>query len=802
VWQYVLINKDIRLVGLMNNTLRLINELKKSLSVEKNMGYKNAAVFGGFSAFAVSSLKKIIAAMENKKGSEVAVSQVSEMITLLSGYVEGGWKEKEKYIEELMKCVYILEDCLHKTIPKNKSSLQFLKNVGPKRIGLLNRLGIETVNDLLYHFPRRYEDRRNLKKFHQLNDRETETVMGTITAFQDIKPRKRLTITKAAIYDGSSTGYAVWFNQPFVKKQIPVGTEVLVTGKVERRYGTVQITVSDFEVFDGEDFEHTGRIVPIYPTTEGLQPRVLRSIIKRAVDDYASLQEEFLPDIIIDKYGLMKSDEALAKVHFPEEKNDIEKARRRLVFEELFLLQLGVALLRSLETRKIGISHKKKGSLTAKLLEGLPFSLTKAQKRVLEEIFKDMENNRCMNRLLQGDVGSGKTVIAAAALAKTVESGYQGAIIAPTEILAGQHYEGLGQLLEPLGIRTALLTGSQGRSDKGEILRDIKEGRIDVVIGTHAVIQDEVEFQRLGLAVIDEQHRFGVRQRAKMQEKGYNPDVLVMTATPIPRTLALTVYGDLDISIIDELPPGRRPVKTYWITEKMKERVYKFIKEQVKEGRQVYYVCPLVEESEKMDISAAVDLAEVLQNTVFPDLQVGLMHGRLKQDAKDIIMRAFNQGTINILVATTVVEVGVNVPNANLIVIENADRFGLAQLHQLRGRVGRGSHQSYCILVSSPSTEEGRARMEIMQKTNDGFIIAEEDLKLRGPGEFFGTRQSGMPDLKIADIIRDVGILQKARNEALQLVEQDPGLNRSDHANLKKKLIEKFQGTGSYIQIS
>ncbi len=680
--------------------------------------------------------------------------------------------------------------------------IQFLKSVGPKRAKLLNKLGIKTVEDLLYHFPRKYEDRSLLKKFYQLRDGDIETIMGTVLAAQNIRPRKGLTITKAVIHDGSSAGYAVWFNQPYITKQIPQGTEILVTGKVERKFGNIQINVTDFEVLDKEDPIHTGRIVPVYPATEGLQTRALRSIMKFAVDRYAPGFQEFLPESILKKYRFPQLSPALQKIHFPDGMNDIEEARRRLVFEELFILQLGVALLREAQLNEQGIKHKENGILLEKFLKSLPFDLTGAQLRVLDEIFRDMEEAKPMNRLVQGDVGSGKTVIAAAALVKTVENGCQGAMMAPTEILAGQHFAGLRELLQPFGIQVALLTGALPRNNKNQIIDGIKNGRIDIVVGTHAVIQDEVEFQKLGLAITDEQHRFGVKQRAKLQGKGYNPDVLVMTATPIPRTLALTVYGDLDISVVDEQPPGRQAVKTYWITEKMKNRVYKFIRQQVELGRQAYYVCPLVEESDKLDVSAAVELAEMLQKRVFPDLRVGLLHGRLKQDEKDAVMGEFRNGAVQILVATTVVEVGVNVPNATLMVIENADRFGLAQLHQLRGRVGRGIHQSYCILVASPSTEEGRARMEIMQSTSDGFVIAEEDLKLRGPGEFFGTRQSGMPDLKIADIIRDVKILQTAREEAFGLIRKDPGLKRPEHAMLKQKVLQKFKENENYIKIS
>lgn len=826
-----------------NNYISSIKKLAEALVVETRTGYKNAAVFGGFSTFAISLLNKLHSDLKGQLSSDI-FKQLVMVVSQLELYQEHTGREREKIAREIDNLITSLPEKLNrcddqtlqdktlqdktspdktsqdkisrdKTSPDKNSSeprqaltksspagLQFLKNVGPRRVRLLNRLGINNIEDLLYHFPRRYEDRSVLKRFHQLTDGETETVFGRVVASQEIKPRKKLNITKLALHDGVSVGYAVWFNQPYIKKQVPQGSEILVTGKVERKFGSIQITVTDFEICDNDEPIHTGRIVPVYPATEGLPPKVLRSIIRHTLEEYGSIREEFLPGFLVQKYGLLPLGEALLKIHFPEKMSDIEEARKRLVFEELFLLQIGVGLMKVSDLEEQGIKHKPEGPLSKQFMESLPFGLTDAQLRVLDEIFGDMERDKPMNRLVQGDVGSGKTVIAAASLVKTVENGFQGVMMAPTEILAAQHYEGLSELLNPLGINVALLTGSLSKNEKARINDDIKTGFIDIVVGTHAVIQDEVLFQNLGLAVTDEQHRFGVRQRAKLKEKGTNPDILVMTATPIPRTLALTVYGDLDISVIDQLPPGRQVIKTYWVNHQMKERVFKFIRDQVAAGRQVYYVCPLVEESEKVDVTAAVEMADYLQMQVFPDLNIGLMHGRLRQDEKDLVMKEFKKGSIDILVATTVVEVGVNVPNSTLMVIEDADRFGLAQLHQLRGRVGRGSHQSYCILVASPGTDEGKARMNIMQATSDGFVIAEEDLKIRGPGDFFGTRQSGLPDLKIADIIKDVKILQVARDEAFRLLSKSPALAEPELLRLKDKVIAKFRDTGSYIKIS
>jgi len=777
----------------MNELKNIIETIKKAAVVELRMGYKNAAVFGGFSAFVVSSLSH-----ESTNDGTAAV--VKNIRLLMGKYAEAGNRERSAILNKALDALTSLENALNNESPDEPTGIQFLKSVGPKRARLLEKLGISKPEDLLYHFPRRYEDRSNLKKFFQLKHGDHETVMGTVVSCQDIRPRKGLTITKAAVNDGSSLGYVVWFNQPYIKKQIPQGTPIVVTGKVERKFGNVQISAADFEILDNDEPLHSGRIVPIYPATEGLTGRVLRSIIKNAAETCIPRQKEFLPPEILKKYGLLDLPDALWSIHFPQDMEQVEAARKRLVFEELFLQQVGVWLLKSSEEDVPGIKHRKNGPLLQDFLQKLPFRLTGAQQRTVDEITRDMEEDKPMNRLVQGDVGSGKTAVAAAALVKTVENGYQGAMMAPTEILATQHFKGLLELLEPLGIQVALLTGSMAKSEKNRVIDDISQGRVDIVVGTHAVIQEEIEFYRLGLAITDEQHRFGVRQRALLKHKGYNPDVLVMTATPIPRTLALTVYGDLDISIIDELPPGRQPVKTYLINQTMKARVYKFIKDNVTNGRQVFYVCPLVEESEKIDVRAVVELADQLQTKVFPELKIGLLHGRLKQDEKDTVMTNFKNGEIDILVATTVVEVGVNVPNATVIVIEDAERFGLAQLHQLRGRVGRSSHQSYCILVANPTTEEGKARMDVMQSTCDGFVIAEEDLKIRGPGEFFGTRQSGLPDLKIADIIKDVKILQLAREEAQMIIHRDPNLHA--YQNLRQKVMEKFKGTDNYIKIS
>jgi len=680
------------------------------------------------------------------------------------------------------------------------SQVQYVKGVGPRVAAILQKLGIATVQDLLYHLPRRHEDRTHFARVAQLRHGETATILGKVIAADNISTRGKMVITKVAVDDGSGIVMLTWFNQRFRRDQFLKlkDRQIVAFGTVQEGRWGCEITQPEWELYsEGEDPLSTGRVVPVYPLTEGLFESQLRKAIRNALDDYGHLIKETLPEDMRDRLDLMDVADAIRNIHFPESIAALEAARKRLVFEELFLLQLALAMRkRGLESPGNGISFSIPKELANDLAEILPFDLTKAQKRVIKEIAKDMARPLCMNRLLQGDVGSGKTVVALAAMLIAVKNGYQAALMAPTEILAEQHFLGISQFvgnLGAIGISVDLLTGSLKASQRQRVLNDIASGETHILIGTHALIQEGVEFKKLGLVIVDEQHRFGVMQRAALMDKGLTPDMLVMTATPIPRTLTLTVYGDLDVSIIDELPPGRKPVKTHWKQYGDRKKVYHALRTLIDQGRQAYVVCPLIEESEKLQVRAASELAEFLATEMFPDLKIGLLHGQMKTDEKDAIMKAFRAGEIDIMVSTTVIEVGVDVGNATCMVIEDADRFGLAQLHQLRGRVGRGEEQSYCILICEGNSDDSIKRMQVMSSTCDGFVIAEEDLKLRGPGEFYGTKQSGMAGLKIADIFKDIPILELARKEAFDLVATNSNLAGAALANLRHDLIKTYE---------
>lgn len=698
-----------------------------------------------------------------------------------------------------------------------ETPIQYCKGIGPRRADLLKKMGIATVEDALWYFPWRYEDRGNLRKIGRVAYGAFETVMGEVVSAEVVQTKRRhIKVFELTITDKSGFLVGSWFNQSFMKKTFTVGQKVLLSGMVKSnpfRGGLPQIDNPEYEIMDdeenGPELIHTGRTVPVYRATAGLSVRAIRSLMKSIADSCAELVQESLPDHLVEKHSLLPAATALREVHFPEREKDIallnkgmSQAHRRLSFEELFILELGLALKKkgvAVETK--GISFRDAATLETALRKGLPYALTPAQERVIAEIKQDMEADRPMNRLVQGDVGCGKTVVALIAALMAVENGYQAAVMAPTEILAEQHNRNITAMASPLGVSVRLLTGRSRKKEKEAALAEIASGSAHIVIGTHALIEEEVRFHRLGLAVIDEQHRFGVMQRSTLTSKGYGPDVLVMTATPIPRTLALTVYGDLDVSTIDEMPPGRVPVSTRLSFESRRRETYQFIEDELRKGRQVYVVYPLVAETEKSDLKAATEMAAHLQRDIFPKWRVGLVHGRMKGDEKEAVMAAFVSGETHILVSTTVIEVGVDVPNATVMVIEHPERFGLAQLHQLRGRVGRGAHSSACILMGPRMfAEDARERLNAFVRTTDGFRIAEEDLRLRGPGEFFGTRQSGMPDLRAANLLRDADLLEKARAEAFALVRDDPGLAR--FPRLREMLKRRWQGKLGLISVS
>jgi len=678
-----------------------------------------------------------------------------------------------------------------------ETEVQYVKGVGTKLAQVLSKLNIYTLGDLLFHLPRRYEDRRQFRKIAHARPGDAVTVSGKLVTVDNVKVRN-LTLTKAYLDDGSGVLELVWYNQPYMKDTLNKlrNSQIVAYGIIkESPYGLQMETPEWEDLPDGADPDSllsVNRIVPIYPLTEGIRQKRMRQIIWNAVQ-YAHLAPEILPRSVRERLGMMPIQQAIAQIHFPDSEQAIDPARQRLVFEEFFLMQLGVGMQRQRTRQERGIAMRIDADRLNEMLHRIvPFELTNAQRRVIGEIWNDMAQPHPMNRLLQGDVGSGKTIVAAAAILAAVDNQYQAAMMAPTEILAEQHYINLHRLFQPLGISVELLVGRLSNKQRQQARERIATGRGMVAVGTHALIQEGVEFARLGLAIIDEQHRFGVLQRAALRDKGVMPHVLVMTATPIPRTLTLTLYGELDVSIIDELPPGRKPVRTHWKTPEERLKVYAGVRKLIEEGRQAYVICPLIDESDKLQVRAAEQMAEHLQKDVFPDLRVGLLHGRMKPAEKEAVMDAFRAGELQILVSTTVIEVGVDVPNAAAIVIEDADRFGLAQLHQLRGRVGRSEHQSYCVLIANPKSDDGQRRMDIMTRTNNGFLIAEEDLRIRGPGEIYGTRQSGMPSFRVADLVKDMRLLEVARQEAFHLLEHDPDLSRPEHAALREA-VERFR---------
>ena len=674
-------------------------------------------------------------------------------------------------------------------------SVQYIKGIGPKKAYNLKRLNIVTIEDLVYFVPREYEDRTNVVLLKEANIGDKNTLEVEITGEPNIiRPRKNMSILKIPIMDSSTAGYLTWFNQEYLKDRFKVGQVYRVNGKINKLGFEIQVMNPVFE--DLNESQKTGRIIPIYDLTEGITNNEMIRIVNFALNNSIKYIEDVLPIQIREKYKLLGTHESLKNIHNPESMDLLKRSRYRLVFEELLILQLGLFIIKNKTySKESGISFNRNDEIQS-FINKLPFNLTGAQNKVFKEIEEDMDKPKQMNRLVQGDVGSGKTIVAVLAMLRAVKNGYQAAMMAPTEILATQHFESLISFFKDYGIRCELLVGSLTSKNKEKVLEDLREGNIDIIVGTHAIIQESVEFYNLGLAITDEQHRFGVKQRSILNQKGSNPDILVMTATPIPRTLALILYGDLDISIIDELPPGRKEIETFAVGFNMVERVNKFIEKQLQEGRQAYIVCPLIEESETLDLNSAEELYETLKEE-FSHYKVGLLHGKMKSKDKDEIMDKFKSHELDILVSTTVIEVGVNVPNSNIMVIYNSERFGLAQLHQLRGRVGRGEYQSYCILLNGSNNPIARERMRIIQSSSDGFVISEKDLELRGPGEFFGTKQHGLPELRVANLIRDVEILKIVQKEAQNIMIEDRNLSSEKYKKIKFKIKEMFKNIGN-----
>ncbi|MBN1862509.1 MAG: ATP-dependent DNA helicase RecG [Dehalococcoidales bacterium] len=809
--------------------------LRKILELEQQKGYLNSAVIGGLDSFLSNWTSQVLQLATSRQ----LLARFQKLRLTNSDYASLTETQRKEWIGEVLAFLTELEGTKEKVTkvasppppdpiaPKAKRPqpaagqspdlpITAVKGISTTLAAKFKKLGVNTVRDLLYFFPNRHLDYSQRKYIDQLSEGEEETIIANVWQAQEVYLGGRRS-TEAIVGDETGNVRVVWFNNPYLAKKLDTNTRIIISGRVGLFKGSYVFQSPEWELVGvgDENLIHTGRLVPLYPLTQGLRPRQVRKLMKEVTDRWVGSLVDFLPGEVKKRRNLLELPQAISQAHFPDDETVKARARVRLAFDELFLLQLGVLnKKRDWQETQPGNPLSPKAEVLDSLLRALPFTLTPAQQRVLAELQADLAKPRPMSRLLQGEVGSGKTVVATACLITAVANGYQGAFMAPTEILAEQHLATMRKLLSRVGEETetedsvysfsgllprplsvALLTGDTRQKKKQQLQERVRDGTIDIVIGTHALIQKEVAYHRLGLAVIDEQHRFGVEQRSALRQKGFNPHVLVMTATPIPRTLALTLYGDLDLSVIDQLPPGRQIVKTKWLKPNQRASAYAFLRRQVSEGHQAFIICPLVEESEAIQARAATVEYERLSREVFPDLKLGLIHGRMNSAEKDKIMRRFHAAELDILVSTPVVEVGIDVPNATVMLVESADRFGLSQLHQFRGRVGRGPDQSYCMLLAQNPSEVGRERLDIIEKTQDGFQLAEEDLKLRGPGEFFGTRQSGLPDLKMAKL-SDVPLLELARNEAIRLFEIDPKLKKPEHELLKKELTRVWPEVG------
>ncbi|APV43945.1 ATP-dependent DNA helicase RecG [Dehalogenimonas formicexedens] len=820
--------------------------LRSVIALEKKKGCQNTAVIGGLDKFlakwaveAASTIndrsvlerfRKLLSRFEYAAMPVEKRSAALDGLTALAEAVEGtpnnialnkNQNQSEAPVVAEPPAAYRKKVTQSKAPAASPASLSLpvtaLKGISEATAVKFKKLGIATVNDLLYHFPARHVDYSQTAKISSLLPGPDQTIVANIWEVRLTTPGGRRS-TEAILGDETGNIRALWFNNPYLVKQLRNGDRVVISGRVSDWKGRLVFESPEWEKLEEKELVHTGRLVPVYPLTAGLFPRAVRKLMKEVVDGFSGSLSDYLPSDIRQHRGLIGLSSAVSQAHFPDDELSKNAARVRLAFDELFFLQLGVlARKRAWQHSQPALAIPTDNTLLNRFLKSLAFTLTGAQQKSLNEILSDLKRTEAMSRLLQGEVGSGKTVVAAGAILMAISAGFQAAIMAPTEILAEQHFRSLTRMLDLLatekqavdGITSylgilpdrpfsvALLIGDAKESGKTAIRGRIKTGEVDLVIGTHALIQKDVKFKKLGLAVIDEQHRFGVEQRLSLRQKGTNPHILVMTATPIPRTLALTLYGDLDLSVINELPPGRQTIKTRWLKPEQRSSAYAFIRKQVDLKQQAFIICPLVEESEAVQARAATAEYENLKQDVFPEFRLGLLHGRMSATEKDSVMGAFGTGKLDILVSTPVIEVGIDVPNATVMLIESADRFGLSQLHQFRGRVGRGTEQSYCMLLAENPSEVANARLAVIEKTQDGFVLAEEDLKLRGPGEFFGTRQSGLPDLKMAKL-SDVPILEMAREEATKLFQQDPGLKKPEHRALYDELIHIWPQTGEW----